>query len=61
MDIELSVVIPAYNEEESVIPCYREIKGALDPLGKSYEILFVDDGSTDSTFKNLEKLSKTDS
>ena len=61
MDVELSVVIPAYNEEESVIPCYREIKEALDPLDKSYEIIFVDDGSTDSTFKILQDLSKKDS
>ncbi len=60
MDVELSVVIPAYNEEESVVPCYREIKEALDPLGKSYEIIFVDDGSTDSTFKILQDLSKND-
>ncbi len=60
MDVELSVVIPAYNEEENVELCYEEIKEALDPLGRSYEIIFVDDGSTDSTFSELNEISKTD-
>ncbi|AKB37907.1 Glycosyl transferase, family 2 [Methanosarcina siciliae C2J] len=61
MSVELSTVIPAYNEEESVVPCYWEVIEALKPLGKSYEIIFVDDGSTDSTFEKLNELSKTDS
>lgn len=61
MSVELSIVIPAYNEEESVVPCYWEVIEALKPLGKSYEIIFVDDGSTDSTFEKLNELSKTDS
>ncbi|WP_406657593.1 glycosyltransferase family 2 protein [Methanolobus sp. ZRKC2] len=60
MGIELSVVIPAYNEEESVGPCYKEIVEALNPLGIAYEIIFVDDGSKDSTFNVLQKLSKSD-
>lgn len=60
MDVELSVVIPAYNEEESVELCYREITDALEPLGINYEIIFVDDGSTDLTFKKLYDLSKND-
>jgi len=60
MDIELSVVIPTYNEEENVEPCYQEIKAALEPLGINYEIIFVDDGSTDLTFKKLNDLSKND-
>jgi len=61
VSVELSIVIPAYNEEESVVPCYWEVIEALKPLGKSYEIIFVDDGSTDSTFEKLNELSKTDS
>lgn len=60
MGIEISVVIPAYNEEENVEPCYREITDVLMPLGISYEIIFVDDGSKDSTFKKLQDLSKND-
>jgi glycosyltransferase involved in cell wall biosynthesis len=60
MDIEISVVVPAYNEEENVELCYREIIDTLEPLGISYEIIFVDDGSTDLTFKKLQYLSKND-
>jgi glycosyltransferase involved in cell wall biosynthesis len=60
MDVKLSVVIPAYNEEESVELCYLEIKDALEPLRIDYEIIFVDDGSTDLTFKKLFDLSKHD-
>lgn len=60
MNIELSIVVPAYNEEESIEPCYREIKDALEPLGISYEMIFVDDGSTDLTFKKLWELSRND-
>lgn len=60
MDVELSVVIPAYNEEESVELCYWEITDALESLGINYEIIFVDDGSTDLTFKKLYDLSKND-
>ena len=54
----ISVVIPAYNEEENVIPLYRELKEVLKKIGKSYEIIFVDDGSKDETFGVLKRLSK---
>lgn len=60
MDVELSVVIPAYNEEESVGPCYREIVEALSPTGIKYEIIFIDDGSSDSTFPKLQELANRD-
>jgi glycosyltransferase involved in cell wall biosynthesis len=54
--MELSVVIPVYNEEENVQPLICEIRGALKPLGKSYEIVVVDDGSGDGTFAALARL-----
>ncbi len=59
--IEISLVIPARNEQESVELLYGEIVKALKPLKKSYEIIFIDDGSTDKTFKNLQKIKKIDS
>jgi glycosyltransferase involved in cell wall biosynthesis len=55
--MELSVVIPVYNEEENLEPLIGEIQGALGPLGKSYQIVTVDDGSTDGTFAALRRLS----
>jgi glycosyltransferase involved in cell wall biosynthesis len=54
--MELSIVIPVYNEEENVEPLIQEIKAALWPLGVRYEIIAVDDGSQDSTFPTLAQL-----
>jgi dolichol-phosphate mannosyltransferase len=56
--IELSLVIPAYNEELSIEPCVLEADGVLAGLGKRYEIVVVDDGSTDGTFERLRALKK---
>lgn len=60
MGVELSVVIPAYNEEESVGPLYEELHEVLSASGRSYEIVFVDDGSTDATFERLRALHERD-
>ena len=54
--MDLSVVIPVYNEEENVEPLIVEIEAALAPLGKSYEIVIVDDGSKDATFAKLRSI-----
>ena len=47
--MELSIVIPVYNEEENVEPLIQEINVAVRPLGKPYEIVVVDDRCTDKT------------
>lgn len=57
--MELSIVIPVYNEEENVEPLVREIAGVIEPLGKSYEIIAVDDGSHDATYAVLGKIHQT--
>src|SRR3970040_2737159 len=54
--MDLSVVVPVYNEETSVEPLVGEINGVLRHLGKSYEVVVVDDGSEDRTFAVLSKL-----
>lgn len=56
--MELSVVVPVYNEEENVEPLIGEINGVLRHLGKRYEIVVVDDGSEDQTFAVLSKLQR---
>lgn len=56
----LSVVIPVYNEEEVLAPFYRRLVAALADLPGRFEILFVDDGSTDSTPLALETIRKHD-
>ena len=56
----LSIVIPAYNEEPNVEACYRELVTVLPDLGHSFEIIFVDDGSTDGTFTALATVAGKD-
>ena len=52
----LSVVIPVHNEERSVAFLLEELEAALEPLGRPWEAIFVDDGSTDGTFGALTRL-----
>ncbi|RMH06546.1 MAG: glycosyltransferase [Aquificota bacterium] len=56
----LSVVIPAYNEEENIPILYQKLKKVLDSLGREYEVIFVDDGSTDRTWEVLKTLASQD-
>jgi glycosyltransferase involved in cell wall biosynthesis len=58
--MELSIVIPLYNEEENVGPLYAQLKGALEATGREYEIIIVDDGSTDGSFDVLKRLHEDD-
>ncbi len=58
--MDLSIIVPLYNEEESVQPMYKAIVQAVAPLGLNYEILFVDDGSVDGTFPQASELARRD-
>jgi glycosyltransferase involved in cell wall biosynthesis len=49
----LSVVIPVFNERENVAELHRELTASLEPMGRPYEVLFVDDGSRDGTLERL--------
>ena len=57
--VEISVVIPAYDEEEAIARCLSEVKRVMDSLGRPYEIVVVDDGSRDATFEILREHRKT--
>jgi glycosyltransferase involved in cell wall biosynthesis len=57
---ELSIVVPLYNEEESLRPLYAAITHAVAPLGISFEIVFVDDGSRDATVRIADEIARTD-
>jgi len=54
--IDLSIIVPAYNEEENISFATREIHKALKDAKFSYEIIFVDDGSSDVTWEEMEKV-----
>lgn len=60
MTIDLSVVIPVRNERENVARLHRELTATLAAWGRSYEILFIEDGSTDDTFEVLVDLQAAD-
>jgi len=56
MRCALSVVVPVYNEEDNVGILYGEIRASLDPMGEPYEVIFVDDGSSDGSSKQLREI-----
>jgi glycosyltransferase involved in cell wall biosynthesis len=57
----LSVVIPIHNEEPAILPLYDRLTTVLESLQRAYEIIFIDDASTDRSFELLANLVETDS
>jgi len=60
MSLEISVVIPLRNEEPNLAELYRELTDTLDTWGRAYELILVDDGSTDDTFRILTDIHARD-
>ncbi|MDD5613939.1 MAG: glycosyltransferase family 2 protein [Candidatus Omnitrophica bacterium] len=58
--MKISLIIPVYNEEENLASLYSEIKAVLDNNGYDYEIIFIDDGSTDNSCGILKNLKLKD-
>lgn len=58
---EISIVIPLYNEEESIQPLYEELSSVMDDLERAYEVIIIDDGSTDASFERLKAVHEQDS
>ena len=56
--MDISIVVPLYNEEESLIELFQWIKSSLNPTNYSFEIIFIDDGSSDKSWKVIKDLSK---
>jgi glycosyltransferase involved in cell wall biosynthesis len=61
MPIDISVVVPMRNESPNVAELYRELTSTLTSFGRPYEIIVIDDGSTDDTFDQLRALQARDS
>jgi glycosyltransferase involved in cell wall biosynthesis len=60
MNPTLSLVIPIKDERDNLGPLLERVRGALDPLGSTYEVIFIDDGSLDGSFGVLEQLARDD-
>lgn len=57
---KVTLVIPLFNEEESIIPLSHEIRKAMSRLNTNYEVILVDDGSTDTSLQKLKEITRTD-
>ena len=57
---EISVFLPVYNEEPNLLPLHEKLDEALTTLGRSAEIIYVDDGSTDGSLRVLHQLAQLD-
>lgn len=53
--MDISVIIPTYNEAPNVLPLHKELSSVLANLGRETEIIFIDDGSTDGTFEAMQE------
>lgn len=58
--LQLSIVLPVYNEEDNIVELHNEIAAVLDEMEGQSEIIYVDDGSNDSTLEKLRQLHKSD-
>src|SRR5579875_2653183 len=56
-----SIVVPFHNEEDNVTALYDRLKAVMEQVGDSFELVFVDDGSSDRTYKLLEEIAAVDS
>src|SRR6202011_2647078 len=56
-----SIVVPFHNEEENVTTLYDRLKAVMEHVGETFELVFVDDGSRDRTYRLLEEIAAVDS
>ena len=56
--MDVTAILPAHNERQNLAPLLEEIDRALEPTGRSYEVIVIDDGSTDGTCDELRDLAR---
>lgn len=54
----ISIVVPVFNESAVILNCIREVSAVMERTGKAYEIIVVDDGSSDTTYRELQGVSQ---
>ncbi len=59
--LRYSIVVPFHNEEDNVTTLYDRLKGVMEQVGEPFELVFVDDGSRDRTYRLLEEIAAVDS
>src|ERR1700687_5955510 len=59
-NVHYSIVVPFFNEQENVLPLYMKIAEVMDSIGGSFEMIFIDDGSRDRTFRILSEIYEND-
>ncbi|MEM7798846.1 MAG: glycosyltransferase, partial [Chloroflexota bacterium] len=59
-ELDLTIVVPVYNEEENLEALQAEIVAALDPIGIDYEVIYVDDGSKDRSADIVKQMGLVD-
>src|SRR2546429_888214 len=59
-EIRYSIVVPFFNEEENIPPLYMKLTEVMDSIGEPYELVFVDDGSRDNSFRVLSEIYEHD-
>lgn len=57
---DLSIFLPVYNEEDNLRPLHEKVTAAMATLGRSYEVIYVDDGSKDRSYEVLQAIASTD-
>ena len=58
--VEISIIVPAFNEAENVLPLAREVAAAMEKQPRSFELVFVDDASTDATWAKIQQAHQLD-
>jgi dolichol-phosphate mannosyltransferase len=58
VSVEISIIVPVYNEADNVLPMAQEVSAVLNPIGREWELLFVDDASTDETARRITEVSR---
>ena len=58
--VEISIVIPAFNESRNIPVIFQELEKVFKDLNEKWELIFVDDGSTDDTWSEIERLHGVD-